>query len=142
MSYRVHSKLSARGFLHSTAFGAILFTALVSGSCGDGSGAGTGPDPDDAIASVVVSPLQATVAVGATVQLSVTVLNGHGESLHTAVAWTSSAVSVASVDDNGLVSGLSVGVATVTASAGGVSSSSVVTVTDPVTPENLRWTSA
>lgn len=115
-----------------------LVAALATVSCGDGGGNGTGPNPDDAIGSVVVSPAQATVTVGATVQLDATVLNGRGETLHLEPQWISSSPSIASVDDNGLVTGLAAGTAMVSASAGGKSGSASVTVLDPIPPKAGR----
>ncbi len=110
----------------------ILVAVLVwLAACGD-SGGPTGSDPLDAVATVTVSPPQATVEAGSTVQLSASVLNGRGVAVHVHVEWASSAQGIAAVDeDTGLVTGVSVGIATITASVGEVSGSAAITVTDP-----------
>jgi hypothetical protein len=109
--------------------------ALAVGSCGDGRGDGTGPDPIDAVATVIVTPSPATVDIGATIQLNATVLNGLGETVHVAVEWSSSAPSIASIDeDTGLVTGVSEGVAVATASARGITGGATVHVRGPVPP--------
>ena len=122
-----HMAFAGRGL-----FLRIMAAVLISlSACGDAGGP-TGSDPLDAVANVTVSPAQATVEAGSTVQLSASVLNGRGVSVHVHVEWASSAPSVATVDeDTGLVTGVSEGSAAVTASAGGISGSAAITVTDP-----------
>lgn len=113
----------------------VVSAALSIGACGDRGESGTGPDPSDAVATVIVTPSQATVDIGSSIQLNATVLNGLGVTVHVAVEWSSTAPSVANVDeDTGLVTGVSEGVATVTASAGGKTGSANITVSDPVPP--------
>ncbi len=102
-------------------------------ACGD-SGP-SGPDPLDSIASVTVSPDQATVDVGSTTQLDATVLNGRGETMTTSVTWSSSVETVATTNGSGLVTGVAEGTTTITASAGGKSDTSVITVNDPFPPD-------
>jgi Leucine-rich repeat (LRR) protein len=102
-------------------------------ACGD-SGP-SGPDPLDAIASVTVSPPQATVDVGATTQLNATVKNGRGETMNSAVTWVSSTTATATVSSSGLVTGVLEGSSTITASAGGKSGTANVTVNDPFPPQ-------
>ena len=85
------------------------------------------------VASVVMSPTSATVPVGGTVQLSATPLDASGNALtDRVVTWTSSAPTVAAVSPSGLVSGVAVGSATITATSGGKSASSAITVGVPV----------
>jgi alpha-tubulin suppressor-like RCC1 family protein/uncharacterized protein YjdB len=80
-------------------------------------------------ASVEVTPIAATVAVGDTIILTATVRDAAGRSLtHTGVSWSSSAPGVATVDPSGMVKGLSPGSVTVTATSGAVSDSAAVTV--------------
>jgi uncharacterized protein YjdB len=125
--------MSVAGVIPRLAGLSVAFSAaLTVGSCGDGGGSGTGPDPIDAVATVIVTPSPATVDVGSSIQLNATVLNGLGATVHVAVKWSSSAPSVASIDeDTGLVTGVSEGVAIATASAEGTTGSANVTVNDP-----------
>jgi len=87
----------------------------------------------DAVATIIVTPSPVTVDVGSSIQLHATVLNGLGVTVHKAVEWSSSAPSVASIDeDTGLLTGVSEGVAVATASAAGKTGSANVTVRQPV----------
>ncbi|HVH69064.1 MAG TPA: Ig-like domain-containing protein [Gemmatimonadales bacterium] len=81
------------------------------------------------VASVTVTPATATVAVGATVQLTATPKDANGNPLTgRAVTWSSSNTSVATVDGNGLVTGVTAGSATITATSEGQSGSAGITV--------------
>lgn len=111
----------------------LMFAAMVIlSACGD-SGP-SGPDPNDSVASVSISPPQATVDVGSTTQLSATVTNGHGETMSVAVTWGSSQTNIATVSASGLVEGVAEGTATITASVAGKSGTSNVAVNDPFPP--------
>ena len=78
--------------------------------------------------SVSVSPSTASVDMGDTVQLTETVLPANATDK--SVAWSSSNTSVATVNSSGLVTGVSVGSATITATTndGGLTASCAVTV--------------
>jgi surface protein len=80
------------------------------------------------VGSVTVSPEQATVSVGASQQFSAEVLDLHGVPLAAPVSWTSSAEAVATVDGNGLASGVAAGGATITATAQHLTGSAALTV--------------
>lgn len=85
------------------------------------------------VASVTVSPSSATVARNQAQQLTATVRDSSGNALPgRTVVWTSSASAVAIVSATGLVSGVSPGTATITASSGGVSATAAITVPVPV----------
>jgi uncharacterized protein YjdB len=84
-----------------------------------------------AVASVAVSPGIATTEVGTTTQLSATPRDANGNALTNPVEWRSGTAAVASVSGTGLVTGVSVGTATITATSGGQSGTAVVTVTPP-----------
>ncbi len=101
----------------------LLATPLL--SCLEGPTAG--PD-DDEIVGVAVQPPQATIDVDASVQLIATVYDGAGRVVQTEVIWTSSASSVANVDEDGLVRGVSPGVAIISASTAGKTGTSEITV--------------
>jgi len=77
------------------------------------------------VASVVVSPNPASAAVGQKARLTAAVKDGSGGVLvGRTVTWMSSNPEVASVSANGLVTAVSVGSATISATAGGVSGTS------------------
>jgi hypothetical protein len=94
-------------------------------SCLDGSSAG--PD-DDEIVEVVVEPSLAIIDVDEAVQLTATVFDGAGRVVQAQVVWTTSAPAVALVDDDGLVRGVSPGLARVSATAAGKVGISEITV--------------
>ena len=85
-------------------------------------------------ASVEVSPsVDELTALGATVQLTAEAFDANGHAVAGAeFSWESSDVAVATVDESGLVTGVSEGVATITARAGDASGSAVVSVMQPV----------
>src|SRR5438128_7201445 len=85
------------------------------------------------VASVVVSPAPATLPVGGTLQLTVTLKDANGTTLTgRTVAWTSSTTTVATVSPSGLVTDVaSGGTTTITATSEGKSGTSVVTVQAP-----------
>lgn len=83
-----------------------------------------------AVTSVVISPSSLEMIVGESAQLYVTILPS-GASDKT-VIWTSSKQSVAMVTNSGMVTALSEGVSTISAMAGGVSASCMVTVSNGI----------
>src|SRR5207245_2290278 len=88
------------------------------------------PPPPAPVASVTVSPAAASILVGATLQLTATPKDSLGNPLSgRVVTWSSNALSVASVTGTGLVTGVAVGFATITATSEGVSGSAAITVT-------------
>lgn len=97
------------------------------GTCNDGT---TNPVEPAVVASVTVTPATATVDVGATVSLTGTALDASAAPVAGAsLTWSSSANTIAAVSPTGVVSGVAVGEAVVTAtSANGFSSSATITV--------------
>lgn len=87
--------------------------------------------------SVSVSPSTASVEVGNTVQLTETVLPNNAT--NKSVTWSSSNPSVATVDSDGLVTGVSAGNATITVTTvdGGLTDTCAITVTPAVTYEYI-----
>ena len=82
------------------------------------------------VASVTVSPTADTIAVQGTAQLTATVRDSAGNTLSgRVITWASSDTTKAKVSSTGLVTGIAAGAATVTATSGGKSGSSVITVT-------------
>ena len=115
----------SRGFIHG-----LLAATL---ACGDG---GTVPPPPDPPrpTTVTASPATAQItALSATVQVSAEVLDQNGNVMAgSAVSWSSSAITVATVNTAGLVTAAGNGTATITATAGSASGSATVTVAQQV----------
>ncbi|MBA3340991.1 MAG: Ig-like domain-containing protein, partial [Gemmatimonadaceae bacterium] len=82
------------------------------------------------VKSVSVSPSSASVAVGQTVQLTAKTKPVTAATF----VWASSNQSVATVSQSGLVTGVSAGSATVTATTSGKTGSSTITVTETPPP--------
>lgn len=80
------------------------------------------------VTSVVVSPPVATTNVGSTVQLTASIQETNGPGHGHMVAWTSSDNGIATVDRRGLVKGVALGLATITATTQGKSGTALVTV--------------
>ncbi|PYP46480.1 MAG: hypothetical protein DMD50_07605 [Gemmatimonadetes bacterium] len=110
-------------------------SATITAATGGKSGTSTITAAIVPVASVVVSPASASVATGNTVQLTATPKDSVGNTLTgRTITWSSSATSVASVSSSGLVTGVTIGSATITAATGGKSGSSAITVTAPPPP--------
>ena len=85
------------------------------------------------VASITINPASATTAVGQTVTLSATTLDATGNVLTgRVVGWSSSDQTVATVDNNGVVTGIAAGTVTVSASSEGQSNTATVQVTASV----------
>src|SRR5689334_23702760 len=91
---------------------AVLVLAL--GACQGGDA--TNPPADHVVASVAVSPGSPALVEGDSVQLSATPKNASGSTLSgKTIAWSSSATSIATVSDKGVVTGVKAGSVTITA---------------------------
>ena len=85
------------------------------------------------VASITINPASATTAVGQTVTLSAKTLDATGNVLTgRVVGWSSSDQTVATVDNNGVVTGIAAGTVTVSASSEGQSNTATVQVTASV----------
>ena len=92
-----------------------------------------------AVTSVTLNSKEETISIGSATQLTATVSPTTATDQN--VVWTSSNNSVAIVNEDGLVKGLSVGSANITASAGGKSAVCAVTVTEKsVDFSNVKFT--
>ncbi len=81
------------------------------------------------VAKIVVVPVNPSVAVGATVQLSDTAYDANGRVLTgVRITWKSSLPAVAQVDTSGLVSGVAAGSAQISAAANHATGAQSVTV--------------
>ena len=80
-------------------------------------------DDIDGVAEIVISSQQNNIMVGGTVTLQATARNISGDNLdNITFTWLSSNTSIATVNDNGLVTGIAVGQAAITASNGSITS--------------------
>ena len=85
--------------------------------------------PPVPVASVDVSPASATIAPGASTQLTAQPRDGGGNPLAgRVVTWSSSNAGVAMVGSDGLVTGIGVGTATITATSEGISGDAAIEV--------------
>lgn len=107
-------------------------TATITAVSGSASGSAT-VTVEQVVATVAVSPAADTLlAAGDTVRLSAEAFDGNGHAVAGAeFAWSSSDLSVALVDDSGLVTGVADGRATITAAAGSASGTAEITVENP-----------
>lgn len=118
--------VSSSGVVTGVAPGTATITATSEGK----SGTATVTVALAPVATVTVQPSTATIASGSMTTLSATVTDQNGSVLtDRVVTWSSSDPSVATVSSSGVVTGLLVGTATITASSGGKSGSATVTVT-------------
>ena len=103
----------------------VLVAAFVAIAAGCSSGVSLG--------SVTISPATASIGVGKTQALTVTATfsDGSKAAVDTGIAWSSSDTATASVASSGVVTGVKVGTATITAAYSGKSATAAVTVTAP-----------
>jgi len=93
--------------------------------------------PPPVVTTVTVSPASASVAVGATATLQATVKDQNGNSMTgQTVTWSTNNAAAATVSSTGVVTGVTAGSATITATSSGVAGTSAITVTagPPPTP--------
>jgi hypothetical protein len=83
------------------------------------------------VATLEVTPGTGSVEIGQSLQLKATPKNASGSALYRTVAWNSSSVTVATVDGTGLVTGVSEGTATITATSESVSGAATIKVFEP-----------
>src|SRR2546427_806309 len=94
------------------------------------------------VASVTVSPPSASIATGATVQLTATTRDAGGNVLTgRVISWGSSNTTVATVSGSGLVTGVRAGAVTITATSEGKNGTAAVTVAAPPPPAGCGNTS-
>src|SRR2546426_131888 len=117
--------VSAGGLVSGAAVGSATITATSEGQ----SASATITVANLPVASVLVSPTAPNAYVGGSVQLTATPKDANGNPLSgRAVSWTTSNSAVATVSASGLVTGLAVGSAAITATSEGQSGTAAVTV--------------
>ena len=116
---------SVTGWTLGTAAGANVASATVSGLQ---AAVFTAEGKPDEPASLFVSPPEIDAKVGETEILEATVLDGHGNLIAEGITWSSTDLGVATVTGDGVVTALTAGTTTITASAGGLSASSIINV--------------
>jgi uncharacterized protein YjdB len=116
--------MSRAGASHRLSRSALLLLLAAAG-CSDSSG----PAP---VADVVVTPQTAEVETGSTLQLSASVRDGEGNPLtDRPVTWSSSSDAVGTVSPTGLLTAVSTGTVTVTATSEGQTGQAVIGVIVP-----------
>src|SRR5256885_379760 len=122
--------------------GLVFLMALIGCSTGKGSNSTPGPPT---ISSVQVAPATMSIGISAKQQFTATGNYNDGTSadITKLVSWSSSAISIATVNTSGLVTGAAAGATNISAKYAGVSQSTSLTVTAPaiasiaVTPVGL-----
>ena len=108
-----------------------VFALAASAACGSGGGESSGPPPPPtpaAVASVDVQPTTGTIDPGQTLQLTATPRDASGTALSRPVTWTTSSATIATVSTSGLVSAVTAGAATITATSEGRLGTAAITI--------------
>jgi uncharacterized protein YjdB len=127
------ASVSAAGRVTAHAVGAVTMTASAADRSAT-SAITVDPAPPVPVSSVEVSPAAATVQPGATAQLTAVARDAAGNVLPgRAITWSSGSDAIATVSETGLVTGVTAGATTITATSEGVSGTAAVTVT-PLPP--------
>jgi len=112
---------------------ALVLIALAWTGCGGGSlSSSTSSQPSDppSIASITLTPQTASVTVGATQRFTAAVKDQRGNPMTgIALTFASSNATIASIDKNGVATGIAAGTSQIAVSAEGISSSALFTVT-------------
>jgi plastocyanin len=106
---------------------ALLASPAAIVSCGGDSGGGV-TIPDPVVTRVDVSAPVSTLSPGQTAQLTAVAKTADGTTVAGTPTWSSSATNVATVSASGLVTAVAPGAVTISASRGGISGSTALTV--------------
>ena len=123
--------VSASGLVIARGNGVVYIVAIEAGGASDSSRVTV----QQQVSSVTITPATRTLFIGTNFQLSATAVDGRGNPMPAATtfAWSSSASAVVSTDSAGRLTALTSGTATISATAGGVTGTSVITVLSPIT---------
>jgi uncharacterized protein YjdB len=120
--------IDSNGLATGVAFG----TVTIKGSCDcfNAKALLTVSNQSVSLTSITISPAAETMSVGDTQQFTAMAdySNNTSADITSSVSWTSSSTSVATIDRNGLATAVASGTATITATSGGISGSTTVTV--------------
>ena len=112
-----------------TAACVAVLLAACSGDSDSPSDPGNGNGEPKPVSTISITPATASVVIGRTTQLTATAKDAAGNVLSgRATTWTTSAPTIATVDANGLVTGVAAGTANITATSEGKSAQAAVTV--------------
>jgi len=117
------------GFFTAATAACIVVLAAACGGDSDspadpGNGGATAP-----VATLTVTPLTGSVAIGKTTQLAATAKDAAGNVLTgRTIAWTTSGATIATVDGNGLVTGVAAGTTNIVATSEGKTAQAAITV--------------
>ncbi len=125
------------------AFAVAASSATVSACAGSVCGSTAMTVSPSALAFITITPASGTITMGSSLQLQATGIfaDGDTEDLTSFVTWTSSAPSVATINPTGLVNAVASGSMMITASLGGTTATTTLTVPTPsvsiaVAPQN------
>jgi uncharacterized protein YjdB len=123
--------VNSSGVVTGVVAGSATITAASSGKTGTSAITVTaGPPPAPVVTTVTVAPTSASVVAGATTTLQATVKDQNGNVMTgQAVTWSTNNAAVATVNSNGVVTGVAAGSATITATSSGKAGTSNITVT-------------
>ena len=122
--------VNSSGVVTGVSGGSATITATSSGKSGASSiTVNAAPPPPPVVTTVTVSPTTAAVNAGFTTTLTATVMDQNGNVMTgQTVTWSTNNAPVATVNSNGVVTGVSGGSATITATSSGKSGASSITV--------------
>ncbi|MCD8287100.1 MAG: Ig-like domain-containing protein [Clostridia bacterium] len=94
-------------------------------------------EPEPTVESVVIDSSNIELNVGEYTTLTATVTMSDGSTYTGEISWTSSESTVASVDEDGIVTALAAGTANITATAGGVTSEAITVTVSAVLVDSI-----
>jgi hypothetical protein len=109
---------------------------MLAAGCGGGGGGSTPPPPPPTLISITVTSTTTTLVAGATQNLTAVgnFSDNSTQNLTTSVTWSSSNTAIATVNAQGVVTAVSPGTVTITATSGSSTGSVNITVTSATTP--------
>lgn len=91
--------------------------------------------PSPVVTSIAIAPVSPIILVNQTVQFSATATfsDGSTKDVSSSVTWSSSSTTVATISTTGLATAKALGTTTISATSGGVTASTTLTVSQPIT---------